>query len=127
MSVRRLGGGYGCKISRSNFVACACALVCHKLNRVARMVLTIESNMDTIGKRVGSRNEYEAGVDASGKVQYLNSKYWCNNGSSVNEGGAGPVSAFYTKVCYELSNWSFQGYDVQTDLPSNTWCRAPGI
>ncbi|XP_071653050.1 uncharacterized protein [Temnothorax longispinosus] len=28
--------------------------------------------------------------------------------------------------CYINDNWTFNGYEVRTDLPSNTYCRAPG-
>jgi len=83
--VKRLGGSYGGKISRNAQIACACALVAHKLNRPARFVLTIESNMQSQGKRVSSRQEYEVGVDDNGVIQYLNSNHWGNVGSSFNE------------------------------------------
>lgn len=29
--------------------------------------------------------------------------------------------------CYDYSTWTYQGFEVKTDLPSNTFCRAPGI
>ncbi|XP_061934259.1 uncharacterized protein LOC107992596 isoform X2 [Apis cerana] len=28
--------------------------------------------------------------------------------------------------CYDYSTWTYQGFEVKTDLPSNTFCRAPG-
>lgn len=28
--------------------------------------------------------------------------------------------------CYVSSNWTMNGFEVRTDLPSNTYCRAPG-
>lgn len=85
VTVRRLGGGYGGKISRNTQVACACALVCHKLNRPARFVMSIESNMLSMGKRMASRQEYEVGVDDNGVIQHLNCTTWSNTGYTFNE------------------------------------------
>ncbi|XP_012221434.1 xanthine dehydrogenase/oxidase isoform X2 [Linepithema humile] len=125
VSVKRIGGAYGAKISRNAIVACTCALVCHKLNRPARLILSIESNMHTIGKRVATRQEYEVGVDDQGVIQYLDSKHWGNGGCSFNE----PI-AFATVhhiiSCYVGDVMDIIGYEVRTDIPSNTYCRAPG-
>ncbi|XP_076232212.1 xanthine dehydrogenase/oxidase [Calliopsis andreniformis] len=124
INVRRLGGGYGAKLSRSAHIACACALVCYKLNRPTRFVMTMESNMISIGKRNDTLQEYEIGVDDNGRIQYLNSKHWSNSGSSYNE-----KIAFYAvhhfANCYDDSTWSLQGFETKTDLPSTTFCRAP--
>lgn len=86
--VKRLGGAYGAKISRNVQISCACAMVCYKLNRPARFVLTIESNMQSQGKRISSRQDYEVAVDDDGVIQYLNSDKWINLGSSWNESHA---------------------------------------
>ncbi|XP_076758274.1 uncharacterized protein LOC143427746 [Xylocopa sonorina] len=125
INVRRLGGGYGAKISRATQVACACALACHKLNRPARFIMTIESNMITVGKRYDTLQEYEIGVDDDGCIQYLNSTHWGNSGCNFNEAHA-PETIEHLKSCYDFSTWSCQGYETKTDLPSNTFCRAPG-
>ncbi|EFN85872.1 Xanthine dehydrogenase/oxidase [Harpegnathos saltator] len=125
ISVKRIGGGYGAKISRNMQVACACALVCHKLNRPARFVLSIESNMMSAGKRCASRQEYEVGVDDNGVIQYLNSNSWSNSGCSFNELHSFIIS-WHLENCYTSDTWTCDGYDTRTDLPSNTYCRAPG-
>lgn len=83
--MKRIGGAYGAKISRNAQIACACALVCHKLNRPTRFVMSIESNMSSQGKRYATRQEYEIGVDDAGVIQYLNSKHWGNSGYTFNE------------------------------------------
>ncbi|XP_076300418.1 xanthine dehydrogenase [Lasioglossum baleicum] len=124
IKVRRLGGGYGAKISRAAQIACACALVSYKLNRPARFVMSIESNMQVVGKRFDTRQEYEVGVDDNGLIQYLNAKVWGNTGCNFNE----PHEYFtleHMKNCYDTSTWTCDGYEAKTNLPSNTYCRAP--
>ena len=125
MQVRRLGGAYGGKISRSVQIACVCALVCRKLNLPARLVMSLEDNMRSIGKRVSAIMEYDLGTDSKGVIQYQNATYYGNKGSSLNESHALDTISFFFN-CYETSTWKSIGYDVLTDIPANTWCRAPG-
>ncbi|KAK0168931.1 hypothetical protein PV327_002687 [Microctonus hyperodae] len=125
INVRRLGGGYGAKISRNALVSCACAVVSYVLNRPARFIMSIESNMITMGKRIPARQEYEVGVDTEGVIQYLNSKTWHNSGCSYNEYSA-PFVRLHIDSCYDASTWNLEGSDAKTNVPSNTFCRAPG-
>ena len=125
MQVKRVGGGYGAKISRSVQIACVCALVCHKLNKPARFVMPIEDNMRSIGKRFTASIEYEVGTDSNGLIQYQNVVNWMNSGSSFNETQASHTLSGYFN-CYDTATWNSICYDVLTDIPSNTWCRAPG-
>ncbi|CAG2064022.1 unnamed protein product [Timema podura] len=60
VSVRRVGGAYGSKISRSNFTAAASALAAHILNKPVRMILSMETNMRAVGFRPEALNKYEA-------------------------------------------------------------------
>ncbi|XP_037300936.1 indole-3-acetaldehyde oxidase-like [Manduca sexta] len=60
--VPRLGGGYGGKASRSSLIACACALVAHKLNRSATLVLPLTHNMTAIGTRQQCECDYEVNL-----------------------------------------------------------------
>lgn len=59
VNIRRLGGGYGSKISRCSQIASACAVAASVLNRTVRFVLPIETNMSAIGKRVPCSSDYE--------------------------------------------------------------------
>lgn len=59
MSVRRLGGAYGCKITRATHIACACAVAAHVINRPVRVALDMETNMKMIGKRAPFLMKYE--------------------------------------------------------------------
>jgi xanthine dehydrogenase/oxidase len=59
IKVRRLGGGYGAKISRNALISTACALAAHKLHRPVRLVMNLETNMAAIGKRYDAAFDYE--------------------------------------------------------------------
>nr|CAD7456038.1 unnamed protein product [Timema tahoe] len=125
INVRRLGGAYGAKISRSCQIATACAVAAHTLNKPVRIVMKLETNMESLGKRNDVATDYEVGMDDDGKIQYLKADFYENNGSSMNE----PLiesSIDHLHSCYDSSTWSVMGKGVRTDLPSMTYCRAPG-
>jgi Xanthine dehydrogenase, molybdopterin-binding subunit B len=63
IKVRRLGGGYGAKISRNSLISAACALAAHKLHRPVRLVMNLETNMAAIGKRYSAAFDYEVSDD----------------------------------------------------------------
>jgi len=128
LKVRRLGGGYGSKISRGNFAACACALAAAKLNRPVRLVQTIESMMGSLGKRWACRSEYEFHVNSQGKILTARNTFYEDAGWSVNESPVDGHSTLCAKNCYEFKddNYKLDGNAVTTDAPSHTWCRAPG-
>ncbi|XP_047028071.1 indole-3-acetaldehyde oxidase-like [Helicoverpa zea] len=124
VEVPRVGGGYGGKASRSALVACASALVAHKLNRAAVLVLPLTQNMQAIGKRSATEFQYECGVNSDGLIQYLNVTYYSDCGCSFNDSPASSVATVLTNL-YMSDTWKIVGYSVLTDTASATWCRAP--
>ncbi|XP_067011294.2 xanthine dehydrogenase/oxidase [Anabrus simplex] len=123
--VRRLGGAYGCKISRGNQVAVACALAAQTLNRPVRFVMTMEANMEAIGKRYSCAMDYEVGLEDDGRIKYLEADLFEDLGSNLNESFVFLMVEHF-KNCYDISKWNVKGNAVRTDIPSNTYCRAPG-
>lgn len=124
---RRIGGGYGGKATRCNPVAGAAALAAYKLNRPVRFVQSLESMMDTCGKRWACNFDYSFFVKKSGKFVKLISKFYEDAGYSPNESVLGHT-LLVSKNCYEFTteNIIMNGFMVLTDSPNNTACRAPG-
>ncbi|CAB3227915.1 unnamed protein product [Arctia plantaginis] len=123
--VRRLGGSYGIKISRSIQTAVAASLVATKLNRPCRIIMNLETNTRSQGKRLPCSTDYEIGVNKSGAFQYVNYTIYEDNGYAVNEN----LTEFGSKVyhnCYNASTWNYKCYNTITDTAKNTWFRSPG-
>lgn len=125
MLFRRIGGGYGAKITRSVQVACASAIGCKLTNRPVRFVMALEANMEVMGKRYALLNEYDVDVDNEGKILKMVNNFAQDFGSNMNE----PVcfnTINHVKNCYTFDTWSVSCRGVITDAASHTYCRAPG-
>ncbi|XP_052742256.1 uncharacterized protein LOC112057840 [Bicyclus anynana] len=125
LKVRRIGGGFGGKISRNTHVACAAAVVAKALNRPCRFILPLETNLAIGGGRVPMECEYEVGVDDDGVIQYLHASITEDAGYSHNENLLDFVAGAF-KSCYNTEYFNLKTYAVTTDLNSNSYVRAPG-
>ncbi|XP_068085795.1 uncharacterized protein [Anabrus simplex] len=123
--VRRLGGGYGAKISRGTQVAVACALAAHSTNRPVRFVMMMEPNMESMGKRYACGLDYEVGFDDQGRICYLEAEILQNSGNNFNESVLTFTIEHFAN-CYDNSRWNVVGKACRTDITGNTYCRAPG-
>ncbi|XP_060804033.1 uncharacterized protein LOC106135750 isoform X2 [Amyelois transitella] len=122
--VRRLGGAYGIKITRSTQVAAACSLVAFKLNKPCRFIQSITTTMRAIGKRFPCSADFEVAINNDGVIQYMDFNIFEDNGYTVNEQLAILGAKIYN-TCYDGSTWNFKCYDCTTDTAKNTWCRSP--
>ncbi|XP_013162269.1 PREDICTED: indole-3-acetaldehyde oxidase-like [Papilio xuthus] len=123
--VRRIGGAFGIKISRSNQVAVACNMVVQKLKRPCRFIQSLTTNMRTVGKRLPCTITFEVEVDGKGAIQYLKYDLYEDNGYIVNEPFIMIGDGVYNN-CYRASRWDYVSYNCITDTASNSWCRSPG-
>ncbi|KAJ8719469.1 hypothetical protein PYW08_011644 [Mythimna loreyi] len=123
--VRRLGGGFGGKLTRSSQIACSAALVTHLLKRTCRMVLPLTTNMQAMGKRSPAMCNFEIGVNGEGEIQYLRNTFYQDGGYSYNETYA-PLTILFSPNCYDSKRWYISGNSVLTDRASSTFVRAPG-
>ncbi|XP_045536781.1 indole-3-acetaldehyde oxidase [Papilio machaon] len=125
LKVRRIGGGFGGKISRNVQVSTACALVAKKMDLPCRFILPIETNLTIAGRRLPCQCVYEVGVDDNGKIQYLDATIVEDDGCSHNENILSYTAEGFPN-CYVTDTWKLKTGSVLTDLPSNTFARAPG-
>ncbi|ETN61206.1 aldehyde oxidase [Anopheles darlingi] len=125
VTVKRVGGAYGFKLTYASQVACACAVAAHQTGRPVRMTLPLETAMCAMGKRAGSVSEYEVSVDRSGRISKLSHTYIHDDGASMNLLLGGMTSDLF-KNCYRTNSWKLRGKIARTDVPPNTWARAPG-
>ena len=68
MTVRRLGGAFGGKISQANIPATAAAVAANKLNLPVRLRMDLRTNMEMLGKRLPYLVKYKASVDSDNKL-----------------------------------------------------------
>ncbi|KAL9699930.1 hypothetical protein quinque_003371 [Culex quinquefasciatus] len=123
--VKRLGGAFGSKISRASQFACACAIAAHFSQRPVRLIPSLETNMEAVGKRASCISNYQIEVDEDGRICKLLNNYLEDYGCSLNEPIEWVTAQFY-KNCYDASRWKLVGKAAVTNSASNTWCRGPG-
>ncbi len=79
--VKRMGGAFGGKESQAAPFAAYAALVAHKLQRPARLVLTKDDDMIITGKRNPFQNDYRVGFDQDGRIQVLEALLFSDGGA----------------------------------------------
>lgn len=124
--VRRLGGGFGGKQSRSILVACAAALGAFKTNRPVRFIMTMPSTMSALGKRHPCSANYEVDINDDGKIQKLHQTYYTDHGNTFNDLIEILVTNFFIN-CYDPKPFDIISNAVKTNAPSHSYLRAPGI
>jgi len=68
-------------------IACAAAMGCHFLKRPVRLIMTMEDNMQAIGKRFSAVSDYNVEFNENGKIQQLYHHYIQDQGCCLNEPG----------------------------------------
>lgn len=126
--VKRLGAGYGGKLTACASPACGAALGAFLTRQPVRFVLTIESNMRTLGKRYACAFNYTMNIDSgTGHISNLNATLSEDYGYTLNDDVSFFTMDTFNRTCYARTDaWKITINKVKTDAPSSTWCRAPG-
>ncbi|KAM6220493.1 xanthine dehydrogenase/oxidase [Rhynchocyon petersi] len=125
--VKRMGGGFGGKETRSTVVSTAVALAAHKTGRPVRCMLDRDEDMLITGGRHPFLARYKVGFMKTGKIVALEVDHYSNAGNTMDLSQSIMERAlFHMDNCYKIPNIRGTGRLCKTNLPSNTAFRGFG-
>ncbi|KAL1900924.1 hypothetical protein Sste5346_001985 [Sporothrix stenoceras] len=125
--VKRLGGGFGGKETRSIQLASIVALAAQTMRRPVRCMLTREEDMVTSGQRHPFLGKWKVGVNRDGKLQALDLRIYNNAGWTWDLSAAVCERAItHSDNCYNIPNVRIRGRLCKTNTMSNTAFRGFG-
>ena len=125
--MKRLGGGFGGKETRSIQLSSICAVAAKKSKRPVRCMLNRDEDMITSGQRHPFLATWKVAVNKNGKIQALDADIFCNGGWSQDLSGAVCERALsHSDGCYNIPNVFVRGRPVKTNTVSNTAFRGFG-
>nr|XP_015199707.1 PREDICTED: xanthine dehydrogenase/oxidase [Lepisosteus oculatus] len=125
--VKRMGGGFGGKESRSTLLSTVVAVAAHKTGRPVRCMLDRDEDMLISGGRHPFLGSYKVGFMNSGQVVALDVTFYSNAGNSVDL--SIPImerALFHMENSYNIPHIRGTGFICKTNLPSNTAFRGFG-
>ncbi|KAG9248210.1 putative xanthine dehydrogenase [Calycina marina] len=127
VKVKRLGGGFGGKETRSVQLTAICALAAKKTKRPVRAMLNRDEDMITSGQRHPFLSRWKVGVNKDGKIQALDAEVFANGGWSQDLSGSVCDRALsHIDGCYLIPNVDIRGRVCKTNTMSNTAFRGFG-
>jgi xanthine dehydrogenase/oxidase len=125
--VKRLGGGFGGKETRSIQLAGICAIAAKKTKRPVRCMLNRDEDMLTSGQRHPFLARWKVAVNKDGKLQALDADVF-NNGGWSQDLSAAVVDRALSHVdgVYKFPNVFVRGRICKTNTVSNTAFRGFG-
>mmetsp|Transcript_22291 Transcript_22291/g.36642 ORF Transcript_22291/g.36642 Transcript_22291/m.36642 type:complete len:1573 (-) Transcript_22291:148-4866(-) len=129
--MKRMGGAFGGKETRSVFVATAAAVSAKLMNRPVRVTLNRDTDMAITGGRHAFLAKYKAGAiiegDGTIKLHALDVQLYNNGGCKFDL--SGPVmdrALFHVDNCYFWPNFHSVGTSCKTSQPPHTAFRGFG-
>lgn len=128
--VKRLGGGFGGKETRSVFASCAASVAAKKLNRPVRITLARNVDMLTTGHRHAFVSKYIASArksDGGAKLVSMDVEVYNNGGSALDL--SGPVAdraLFHIDNVYLFPNLRVEAVSCKTAQAPHTAYRGFG-
>ncbi|KAJ5595291.1 uncharacterized protein N7459_001499 [Penicillium hispanicum] len=125
--VKRLGGGFGGKETRSVQLAGICATAAAKLKRPVRCMLNRDEDILTTGQRHPFLCRWKVGVSKEGKLLALDADVFANGGHTQDLSGAVVErSLSHIDGVYKIPNVYVRGRICKTNTVSNTAFRGFG-
>ncbi|KAJ1966806.1 hypothetical protein IWQ62_002234 [Dispira parvispora] len=125
--VKRLGGGFGGKETRSVALTCALAVAAYRLGRPVRCMLDRDEDMIITGQRHPFLGKWKVGVKRDGKVVALDLELYSNGGHSYDlSGGVMDRAVTHADNVYHIPHVRIKGTVCRTNMHSNTAFRGFG-
>ncbi|KAF8539986.1 molybdopterin binding aldehyde oxidase/xanthine dehydrogenase [Trichophaea hybrida] len=125
--VKRLGGGFGGKETRSVQIAAIAAVAAKKHKRAVRCMLNRDEDIITSGGRHPFLGRWKVGVMNDGKIVALDADIFCNGGWAQDLSAAVSDRALsHVDNCYNIPNVDVRGRPCRTNTVSNTAFRGFG-
>lgn len=125
--VKRLGGGFGGKETRSVQLASICALAATKTRRPVRCMLNRDEDIAMSGQRHPFFCKWKVGVTKTGKLLALDADVFSNGGFSLDlSGGVLDRTLTHIDNVYKIPNVHVRGRICKTNTTSNTAFRGFG-
>ena len=125
--VKRMGGGFGGKESRSITPCVAIAVAAVKVGRPVRLNIERDIDMSITGHRHPFKVLYNVGFNSEGRFSALDVRLWNNAGYSYDLSMNVMVRAMlHIDNTYQFHNVQVRGQVCKTHLPSNTAFRGFG-
>ncbi|KAJ9292029.1 hypothetical protein DTO021C3_469 [Paecilomyces variotii] len=125
--VKRLGGGFGGKETRSIQLAGICAAAAAKVKRPVRCMLNRDEDIVTSGQRHPFLCRWKVGVSNEGKLLALDADIFANGGHTQDLSGAVVErSLSHADGVYNIPNVHVRGRVCKTNTISNTAFRGFG-
>uniref|UniRef100_A0A5F8GMS9 Xanthine dehydrogenase/oxidase n=1 Tax=Monodelphis domestica TaxID=13616 RepID=A0A5F8GMS9_MONDO len=125
--VKRMGGGFGGKETRSTVLSTAVALAAYKTGRPVRCMLDRDEDMLITGGRHPFLARYKVGFMKTGKIVALEVEHYSNAGNTLDLSQSIMERAlFHMDNCYKIPNIRGIGRLCKTNLSSNTAFRGFG-
>ncbi|KAH0543941.1 hypothetical protein FGG08_001842 [Glutinoglossum americanum] len=125
--VKRLGGGFGGKETRSVQLSGICAVAARKTRRPVRCMLNRDEDIITSGQRHPFLARWKVAVNNDGKLVALEAEVFANAGWTQDlSGSVCDRSLSHIDGCYLIPNVYVQGRLCKTNTVSNTAFRGFG-
>ncbi|KAJ1965923.1 hypothetical protein GGI12_000444 [Dipsacomyces acuminosporus] len=125
--VKRMGGGFGGKESRSVLIAAFTTLGAYHTKKSVRIMLDRDEDMQTSGQRHPYFGKWKVGVSKEGKLLGLKVAIYSNGGFSHDLSiGVLERSLSHVDNCYMIPNTDIVGRVCRTNTQSNTAFRSFG-
>nr|XP_012594525.1 aldehyde oxidase isoform X1 [Microcebus murinus] len=126
--VRRVGGAFGGKVTKTGIMAAVTAFAANKHGRAVRCILERGEDMLITGGRHPYLGKYKAGFTNDGRILALDMEHYSNGGATLDE------SLFVIEMgilkmdnAYKFPNLRCRAWACRTNLPSNTAFRGFGF